>query len=952
MSDHFAGHVVWFWTTILLHFVWQGLLVASVVGLLLHAIPKTESPKRYWLLVVGLLCMIAMPVATGMLLETPADEHQVASPVEVGSTALASFPLSTPHAHAAPEALVASPRSSIEWLRSRLSDRAAVEASLRTAAFTIWLVMQVLLNGRLMMGGLLMWRIRYTATSVSESVQSVAIRLAARFGLRRVPRVFASTKIADAAAVGFFRGTVILPAAWLAQLSPEMIEAVLAHEFAHIRRHDVWINLVQRIVETVFFYHPAVWWLSGQMRIEREHCCDANAVEATGDSDTFAKTLELAARQRAGIEFGLVTSLGGRRMSLLNRVNRVLGQTRAEQNSIRWPLGLVALLVPVVLLIHAKQTTSVAADPQAQPVIAQEAGKPPVAYFPVGRTDPTTPEQPSPFEFQLQHSTGAYASFPTELTKVSLPNYIIEPPDVLLIEGIKLAPKGPQEIETQDVLQIVVLGTSPERPIASHYLVEANGKVSLGPGYGKVKLAGLTAQEAEKAIEKQLLRELDAVEVSVSVFQKSGQQHVSGEHLVGPDGTVNLGVYGQVYVAGKTVPQAREAVENRLSQFFEKPRVSLDVFVYNSKFYYVIVERPGKGDQVNRMPVSGTETVLDAIAQIGGLESASLRQIWISRPTEKGVGADQTLPVDFEAITRKGATETNYQLLPGDRLFISESMPESHKPSKIEDVVEKFNRLIASRQFDEAIRLAREASQTHPKHPVAQNMLMHADSLEENLAYRTQVNAESTANFIDELRQSKLKEVALQRALGKMIGVEFTDVPLETVIKSLAGRVGIDIVLDKEGLAAEGVTPEIPVTLELRQEISLRNALRLILDPYNLVTGVHAGVLRVTSVGMVDPVFVRTYSVRDLVGLPTRTPGKEEFSKLNYASLIGLITAVVAPDTWNEVGGPGAIRAFEANESLVISNSGNVHEQVQTLLQQLRTEAKLHGNRRPAEIER
>ena len=79
-------------------------------------------------------------------------------------------------------------------------------------------------------------------------------------------------------------------------------------------------------------------------------------------------------------------------------------------------------------------------------------------------------------------------------------------------------------------------------------------------------------------------------------------------------------------------------------------------------------------------------------------------------------------------------------------------------------------------------------------------------------------------------------------------------------------------------------------------------------------------------------------------------PGKEEFSELDYDSLIGLITSVVAPITWDEVGGPGTIQAFEANESLVISNSGDVHEQIQTLLQQLRTKATLHGGRRPVGI--
>lgn len=262
---------------------------------------------------------------------------------------------------------------------------------------------------------------------------------------------------------------------------------------------------------------------------------------------------------------------------------------------------------------------------------------------------------------------------PAELAKVSLPDYVIEPPDILLIEGVKIVPKSPYEIQPQDILQIVVLGTQPDRPIAGQYLVESDGSVRLGPGYGTVRLAGLSTDEAEQAIRELLFRELQAPEVTVSMFQASGQQFITGEHLVGPDGTVNLGIYGRVYVAGMTLDDGRTVIERHLSNFFEDPKVSLDVFVYNSKFYYVIVEGGGLGDQVAKIPSTGNETVLDAIAQIGGLGQASSKKIWISRPAPNGTPCDQVLPVDWEAITRGAATGTNYQLMPGDRLFIAEN---------------------------------------------------------------------------------------------------------------------------------------------------------------------------------------------------------------------------------------------------------------------------------------
>ena len=261
---------------------------------------------------------------------------------------------------------------------------------------------------------------------------------------------------------------------------------------------------------------------------------------------------------------------------------------------------------------------------------------------------------------------------PAELAKMSLPTYRIEPPDVLLINAISVAPPDPYFVNTLDILQIVVAGTLPEQPIAGTYQVEPSGMVNLGPSYGPVKLEGLTIDEATDAIRRHLNNTLQASEVSVTLLQPSGQQQIAGEHLVGPDGTVNLGIYGAVYVAGMTVEQARHAIEQQLSNDFSDPKVSVDVFAYNSKVYYIITEGAGFGDQLVRVPVTGNETVLDAIANIGGLSRLSSMNIWISRPTPNCNGCDQILPVDWDAITRGANTCTNYQILPGDRIFLAE----------------------------------------------------------------------------------------------------------------------------------------------------------------------------------------------------------------------------------------------------------------------------------------
>jgi protein involved in polysaccharide export with SLBB domain len=196
--------------------------------------------------------------------------------------------------------------------------------------------------------------------------------------------------------------------------------------------------------------------------------------------------------------------------------------------------------------------------------------------------------------------------------------------------------------------------------------------LDLGPSYGKVMVGGQSLEEAQDSVFRHLKRTLRDPQVSLTLAQAAGQQQIAGEHLVAPDGTINLGTYGSVYVTGLTLEQAKKAIEDHLGKFLDAPLVSVDVFSYNSKVYYVITEGAGFGDNVVRFPVTGNETVLDAISQINGLSRLSSKDIWIARPAPSGVGCDQILPVDIEAIMKGASTATNYQVLPGDRVFIAQ----------------------------------------------------------------------------------------------------------------------------------------------------------------------------------------------------------------------------------------------------------------------------------------
>ncbi|WP_425398155.1 polysaccharide biosynthesis/export family protein [Aeoliella sp.] len=161
-------------------------------------------------------------------------------------------------------------------------------------------------------------------------------------------------------------------------------------------------------------------------------------------------------------------------------------------------------------------------------------------------------------------------------------------------------------------------------------------------------------------------------EVWISLISIATQQNVAGEHLVAPDGTVNLGTYGRVRVVGMTIDEAKIAIQAHLSSRFLDPEVAVDVFGYNSKSYYIVTQGAGLGDQVVHLPVTGNETALDAISQIQGLSGTSSTRMWIARPGANDDGGDQILPIDWLGITQRGDVTTNYQMLPGDRLYISE----------------------------------------------------------------------------------------------------------------------------------------------------------------------------------------------------------------------------------------------------------------------------------------
>ena len=264
------------------------------------------------------------------------------------------------------------------------------------------------------------------------------------------------------------------------------------------------------------------------------------------------------------------------------------------------------------------------------------------------------------------------ASVPTEKDKTTLPTYIIEPPDILLIDAVKLVPKAPYHIEALGRAADLG-GRHADRSADQRTVSGRSGRsVDLGPAYGKVSILGQTTDEAQATIESPSAKHAQATR---GFGQPGPDRRPAADCRRAPGRARRHGQPGHLRHGLRGRPdggRGQSGHRRAAANYLENPRVSVDVFAYNSKVYYVITEGAGSGDSLVRVPITGNETVLDALAQVNGLSRLSSKNIWISRPAPGGVNCDQILPVNWYEITKGAATATNYQVLPGDRIFIAE----------------------------------------------------------------------------------------------------------------------------------------------------------------------------------------------------------------------------------------------------------------------------------------
>lgn len=336
------------WT--LVHFVWEGALIGLCVYLLLRRSAAAASVVRYGIGVASLVAMLLVPAVTFLVLVR---ETRDAVPA-------ASWPATAPSGSISGVIIADSLDSGrgLGLVSSESSRRHAMPPP--PAHSSVWSPVIVLtwtfgvgvLSLRLAGAWFLTRRYVWRATLPIEArLEDLAREIAVRLHLRRSPRLAGSAMVDVPTVVGCLKPVVLLPMSALCGLSPAQLEAILAHELAHVRRHDYLVNLLQSIVETLLFYHPAVWWISARVRAEREHCCDDLAVEACGDRVLYVSALAALASVDRGSTLAMAASDG----SLVERVSRLLGGPGTERelppaSAALLLAGLIALGIAPTLL--------------------------------------------------------------------------------------------------------------------------------------------------------------------------------------------------------------------------------------------------------------------------------------------------------------------------------------------------------------------------------------------------------------------------------------------------------------------------------------------------------------------------------------------------------------------------------------------------------------------------
>ena len=337
-------------TWLILHFLWQGLAIGAIVFLANLAVTRKSPRLRHGIAVAGMMAMIASVAVTWTLLQPAAPvvptTSELVIPADISATMQAE---SLPMMDLEP---LAEPPSPLEAL-----------APTATMIYAIGVALMLL---RLLLSALGIGRLRWSSTKAGEALVARVSELSKQIGVRAKPALKTCERVVVPFVVGVLKPAILLPSSVATGMTQSELDAILLHELAHLRRGDLIVNFVQRVAESMLFFHPAVWYVSQQITIERENCCD-DVVLAQCNQQVYASALirvaEACADRRQGKKYDMapITALaatGASPSQLKRRVMRILGLKPTRQfHKPGWGVLLACVIAVTATVVHLQAQT-------------------------------------------------------------------------------------------------------------------------------------------------------------------------------------------------------------------------------------------------------------------------------------------------------------------------------------------------------------------------------------------------------------------------------------------------------------------------------------------------------------------------------------------------------------------------------------------------------------------
>jgi beta-lactamase regulating signal transducer with metallopeptidase domain/protein involved in polysaccharide export with SLBB domain len=476
------------------------------------------------------------------------------------------------------------------------------------------------------------WRLRRSRVSPPADVATLLADVSRRLGIRCNVRLLVTSEPVGPAVSGVFRPILVLPHAILSGPTTAKLAAVLAHELIHVRRGDPLVGLWQWLVQTVWWFHPLVWWSNRELSEQRERCCDEEVLAGLGcDPAEYAQNLidllKLKRRLRPVFTFSGVrpVEVTSRRLeSIMDRTRRFRRRT-PRSYWLALAVGILALAPGAGLTL---QGSPPADAPGAESAAAEDVGKPaqtgirPLDLIRIQAVN-TFPDQPINGVYLVD--PGGRVSLGPAYGRTDVKEMSVEHAEAAVQKQLKtilhdpratvtragrvthwyraVLPKSAYRIKPGDLVHVHALNTLIDQPIDADYRVEPSGEVSLGPMYKRVEINGMTVEEAQDAIRKHLEEQLREPKVAVTMADWKTQaiplptapyrvapgdlleinalntlsdQPIKGIYLVEPSGQVCLGpAYGRVGLNNMTVEKAEAAIAKQLSQVVREPQVAV-----------------------------------------------------------------------------------------------------------------------------------------------------------------------------------------------------------------------------------------------------------------------------------------------------------------------------------------------------------------------------------------